>query len=166
MYFKQIDEIITGTKTQTRRIVKEGERFLFDDDTYHHWVFTPAGRVKWQVGRDYAVCPGRGKPCVSWNSIAPTPMTDLDPGWSHIEGIWIPLRIRITDIRREPLQDISEADAKAEGVQAELMTWFSTTAIYSYVAPYAQLWDSINKRKGTRWQDNPEVWVLTFEVIK
>jgi len=31
---------------------------------------------------------------------------------------------------------------------------------------FKALWDSINKKPGTRWADNVEVWVLTFEVAE
>ena len=47
-------------------------------------------RLLYEVGRTYAVQPGRGK---------------------HALG-----RIRLRAIRREPAQDISEGDARAEGV--------------------------------------------------
>ena len=40
MIFKQLDEIITGKKTQTRRVVKEDEKLnsYFDDDTNNYVV--------------------------------------------------------------------------------------------------------------------------------
>jgi hypothetical protein len=67
MYFKQIDEIANGTKTVTRRVCKPGEWIEYDTangDKYYTSVFTATNRLKWQVGRDYAVSPGRGKPVV------------------------------------------------------------------------------------------------------
>jgi len=131
MIFKQIKEIIYGTKTQTRRIQKPGERFLYDDGNSEHVILTPDGRVKWRNFQNYAVCPKRGQPC-----------------YVH-EGK--PLRIKIIDIHRERLQMISEEDARAEGVED--------------VEAYALLWDSINKRPGTRWADNPFVWVIEFAGI-
>jgi hypothetical protein len=63
-----------------------------------------------------------------------------------------PLLIFITNIHHEPLQSITEADARAEGVES--------------VEAYRELWESINgKTKGARWDDNPFVYVLSFEVI-
>ena len=59
-------------------------------------------------------------------------------------------RIRITDIHGENLTYIADEDAIEEGA--------------ADVAAYARVWDSINTRKGTRWADNPAVWVLAFEV--
>jgi len=180
MYFKQIQEIIDGTKTQTRRVVKPGEAYAFRylGSTIEHVtdgraaynpqaptsmitkVFTPSGRLKWQVGRDYAVSPGRGKPGVGWE---PT-----SGAWGEqlftktLLGTPRPLRIVITAIRCEPLQNISETDAMAEGCPnhnyAPGLEWFDP------VKWYAELWDSINTRKGLRWADSPSVWVLEFEV--
>lgn len=146
--------IIEGRKTQTRRVCKLNEVLIgFKPGThYAHCVaianlVTPPGadipltklRLKWQRGRTYAVQPGRGKPAVA--------------------------RIRITDIRQERLQDISEDDARAEGYQP------APTVIAGLVpgmplAWYEQVWRRINKRKGTRWADNPLVWVLTFEAVR
>lgn len=31
---------------------------------------------------------------------------------------------------------------------------------------YRALWQSINKKKGVRWQDNPDVWVIEFELVR
>jgi hypothetical protein len=31
---------------------------------------------------------------------------------------------------------------------------------------FIELWDRINTHKGTRWTENPNVWVLTFELVK
>lgn len=61
-----------------------------------------------------------------------------------------PLRIVITGIRLEHLHDITEDDAQAEGVPDR--------------AEYERLWRSINKTRGTRWDDNPLVYVLTFRL--
>ena len=138
MIFRQWRQVLDGTKTQTRRLWREGDytwitpelgaveppfvRILEvsrHDSQDHH-------RLRWAVGRDYAVQPGR---------------TEKSLG-----------RIKILEIRREHLQEISEQDAIAEGVDS--------------VASYAALWDSINTKKGTRWADNPDVWVLTFELVE
>jgi hypothetical protein len=155
MIFKQWKEILEGKKTQTRRVVKPGE---VDDKTLcydsYEWpdlrgrvrlpdkisaIYTGVSqgnlRLKWQVGRTYAIQPGRGQKQVG--------------------------RIRLTAIRQERVQDISEADVIAEGV--ELRSWGYD---WTKTAGYAELWDVINTRKPMRWIDNPLVWVLTFELDK
>jgi len=69
------------------------------------------------------------------------------------------LRLEITGVRVERLQDISEEDAKAEGVSA----WHDATNGTVYRPEFQTLWQSINgKRPGCTWQDNPHVWVIQF----
>ena len=65
-------------------------------------------------------------------------------------------RLHLLSIRHERLQDITEDDAAAEGISRRPGP---------YILDFAHLWDSINTRVGTRWQDNPVVFVLTFELV-
>lgn len=73
------------------------------------------------------------------------------------------LTLQITDVRVERLQEISEADAVAEGV-------FTPGAGYAENGPpvavvnYGALWESINGAGS--WDENPWVWALTFKVHK
>jgi hypothetical protein len=166
MIFKQVNEIINGTKTQTRRVVKPGETFS-DLRTFYNapdarpaTVYTPGGIIKWQVGRIYAVQPGRGKPGAWWAPAsgewsAPEHYIVNDPCWQ-------PLRIRITAIRREPLQWISEADAVAEGYPRTEPR--PGTTILPPISWYRELWAAINGRGS--WGKNPPVWVIEFEVVR
>lgn len=66
------------------------------------------------------------------------------------------LFLEITDIRVEWLQDISEADAKAEGVKAE--------GALTHYYWFEQLWKSINGADS--WNNNPWVWVISFKRIE
>lgn len=66
------------------------------------------------------------------------------------------ITLEITGIRVERLNDISEADAKAEGV-----IWKN----YVYAAEaYAELWDAINGPGS--WALNPWVWVVEFRKVE
>jgi hypothetical protein len=85
------------------------------------------------------------------------------------------ITLEITGVRVERLQDISEADAEAEG----LKRWMSNVAHYSvdndHLAPkhgrfaytarhgYEILWNQINGPES--WEANPWVWCLTFKRI-
>jgi len=159
MIFTQIRKIVERIKIQTRRIVKPGEHLVWnDDDNHHHFVLTPGGRIKWRVGQDYAVQPGRGYHGVFY---------DIDTGAVYGRGyeplndatrecrFIRPLRIKILSLHYpERLQTISSYDVIAEGMGGDTSR-----------ADYERLWDNINKQPGTRWHDNPNVWVIKFEVL-
>lgn len=68
------------------------------------------------------------------------------------------ITLKVTGVRVERLQGISEEDAKAEGVDAGAHTM--ETARQRFQA----LWNRINgKRPGCDWASNPWVWVVEFE---
>lgn len=75
------------------------------------------------------------------------------------------LLLRVESIRVERLQDISEEDARAEGVD-----WSHPPreAAYDRHArdAFHRLWESINgERPGCSWEENPWVWVVTFSRV-
>ena len=78
--------------------------------------------------------------------------------------------LEITDVRVERLQDISEDQAKAEGVRlytdhAELGDWWHVDGIETYSADprksFELLWSSV----GGDWDANPWVWVVEFKRV-
>ena len=73
------------------------------------------------------------------------------------------ITLRITDIRGERLQDISEDDARAEGVfePSEPVETYGPRA--GRVA-FKMLWNHINGPGA--WDENPWVWVISFERVK
>lgn len=156
MIFQHTHELVlSGDKTQTRRLVKPGDELhsWWENDRvgFRKAVQMDSGRIRWEVGRTYAVQPGRGQKAIA--------------------------RIRITDIRREPLQAITEAEAEAEGVEPfpcptcdliEPMHSFGClhcggTRKY-HKGAYIELWNHIHTAPGTTWDDNPDVFVLEFEL--
>lgn len=66
--------------------------------------------------------------------------------------------IKITDVRIELVQDISEDDAIAEGVA--FTKYANATARYHF----KELWESINGNES--WNDSVWVWVYEFELYK
>lgn len=82
------------------------------------------------------------------------------------------LTLRITDVRVERLQEISEEDAKAEGVSCGESLggcanyWHSDHGEKFPMAinAFSDLWQSINGPES--WSANPWVWVIEFEVIQ
>lgn len=86
------------------------------------------------------------------------------------------ITLRITDIRVERLQDISDRgpsnDCTAEGVYhgglkvPTYEEWHWRGFNSAEKCMFRDLWDSINgKRSGCSWDDNPWVWVVEFEKI-
>ena len=69
------------------------------------------------------------------------------------------ITLEITAVRVERLQDISEADALAEGVTAKK----TPDACYTAREAYAVLWESINGADS--WDLNPWVWVIEFKKV-
>lgn len=68
------------------------------------------------------------------------------------------LTLEVTGVRVERLQDISEADARAEGV--ETFTGRPTDHRYAF----GRLWDAINVERAP-WSSNPWVWVVEFRRV-
>ena len=66
------------------------------------------------------------------------------------------ITLKITDVRAERLQSITEEDAQSEGV---LSSGFDKTYRYSF----SKLWESINGNGS--WTANPWVWVIEFKRI-
>jgi len=161
MIFKQWEDVLSGKKTQTRRPYNPQHfAMLNGHELPSGYIETGAGVdivktedcgkdhrdvTKWRVGQTYAVQPKMSKPSVG--------------------------RILLTGIRLERLQDISEEDAKAE--RADNLDWSNVTSksakirYRSYREGYQELWnDCYGKDPDLRWDANPWVWVLTFEVVE
>jgi hypothetical protein len=114
-----LEQVLREKKSQTRRVIKAGEELTRTGVALR--VESHGKRTVYQVGKSYAVQPGRGKKSVA--------------------------RIVLTGIRREPVNAISHADARAEGFasrEAFLSTWH---AIHGAKADLSQ-----------------EVWVLEFRL--
>jgi hypothetical protein len=71
------------------------------------------------------------------------------------------LFIDVKAIRVERLQDISETDAKAEGLPKPLEP--IGVAEWKPIQWFRMLWDGLNADRGYGWDTNPWVWVIEFE---
>lgn len=76
------------------------------------------------------------------------------------------LTLKVTDVRVQQLQDISEEDAKAEGFEAIGADNAPEECEdhRSFVWAFHNLWDSLNEKRGFGWDANPWVVAVTFEV--
>jgi len=114
-----------------------------------------------------------------------------DIGWSNDDGDqvatpWKPsihmprtasrITLEITGVRVERLQDISEADAIAEGLEKPgrvgidgrkfwrdyRLSGYGSSCLTTAGDSYKTLWESINAKRAP-WASNPWVWVIEFK---
>ena len=175
--------VLEGRKTQTRRIGYQGTfkryfncGFCLEGADKNKLFINDGNEVvaksKFKLGEEVAIAQR---------------YIDLDDKFYRLLGIYkggmkgyrnkmfvkadlMPHRIRITNIRVERLQDISEEDCLAEGIQDIVGKMYQGTHFYCitkadtcYVTPrepYAKLIDKISG-KGT-WERNPLVFVYEF----
>jgi hypothetical protein len=78
----------------------------------------------------------------------------------HMPRAYSRISLEITGVRVERLQDISDRDAQAEGVQAAVVAGYPVAAR----SGFHQLWNHING-KTAPWESNPWVWVIGFKRI-
>jgi len=78
------------------------------------------------------------------------------------------IQLVVQSVRVERVQEIDEADAKAEGTVSAIEPHEDGGGTLSYRYGFRLLWDSINgkpRKDGTdiSWAANPWVWVVEFE---
>lgn len=179
--------ILDGRKTQTRRIVKPQPEA---GAQFSGWIVESSeakreGCATWHVGpttvlakrRSYARCPF-GQPgdrlwvreCFSDTGLGPVYRASVSE--RHWLGKWtrsihMPrwasrITLEITAVRVERLQDISEADALAEGAvrATPVDDGYVADEFGTYAAGFEALWQSIYGAES--WQSNPWVWVVEF----
>ena len=99
--------------------------------------------------------------------------------WPWSNSMFMPreasrVELEITELRIQQVQEISEEDAKAEGVEWHegLRAWRSYDLVSqtpflakTAVESYRTMWDFINGKKYP-WSANPWVWCISFKVVK
>jgi hypothetical protein len=80
--------------------------------------------------------------------------------------------LEITDIRVEQLQDITEEDARAEGVIdggclncGEHEPCGCGNPMPDARDAYVSIWNTLNAKRGYPWESNPWVWAISFKVV-
>lgn len=187
--------ILAGTKTQTRRMVKPqplgGAPTLLQhllEHGHQRWATDePDEEMVWK-------CP-YGQPGdrlwvrEAWRILGDSPTDTLDmfdsddvqyradDDQSYIDkyrpSIHMPRRfsritLEVTGVRVERLQDISEADARAEGAEEAPLPMgimYSQAAVMRtrYREGFGGLWCSISGPGS--WDANPWVWVVEFKLL-
>jgi hypothetical protein len=164
MIFKQWEQVLDGSKTQTRRLVKprqETNRWDIETDIINEviqWLdngkeYPSNMRGLYVVGHTYAVQPP-GKKAVG--------------------------RIRITKIRREQLKAIHETDCLSEGIvqqayQAGIVLPFTFLRFecpacetqYEWAREaYRCLWNDIYGARAWDRMKDDDVWAIDFKLVE
>jgi hypothetical protein len=86
--------------------------------------------------------------------------------------------LKVTDVRVERVQDISEEDAFKEGAENfELMNlkqipvrlycdYGRAFPIRTFKAGFYKIWEELNAKRGYGWDANPLVWVIEFKRVE
>jgi hypothetical protein len=131
-----------------------------------HVIYKADGGFEWNAGDDCSI-----ETKIAWKSPLFMPRCASR------------ILLEITDIRVERVQDVSEEDAIAEGVEfgscweEQFGEGYCTgegwmdyrNADYGCSTPkesYKTLWDSLNAKRGYSWEKNPWVWVIEFKVVE
>lgn len=169
--------LLEGRKSQTRRVLKDGHtptglpaklrpfalgdrlwvreawRSHRNNDCLSPRALTGKGRVWYEADRDNCDQHGKLRPSLYM------------PRWASR------LTLLVADVRVQRLQDISEADAVAEGLQLRLdwlwqyrgadhLPWRSEFPRDAY----RDLWNSLHGPDA--WDQNPWVCALTFDAVR
>ena len=151
---------------------KPGDR-LWVRETWQYYDWTEEGEPWIKYGADEGVSLTKNIPEEWWDKVWDV-WSDLSVSENYkIDGraadrkwrpsIYMPrwasrITLEIVDVRVERLQEITEEDALAEGVNK-----LSPCPQRAFLT----LWDSINgKKPGRSWADNPWVWAISFRRIQ
>lgn len=184
---EMVKAILDGRKTVTRRVVK------FNKGQNPAWTgYIPDGDVLYGSNNIPAAKSPFRKDDVLWvreTFAHPAKHTFWYKADSKVQNIlWRPsihmpreaarIFLRVTGVRVERLKDITEEDAKAEGICGFFLGMGETgysenpeakTFYDGPVGAFANLWDSTIKPadlKNYGWNANPWVWVIEFERIR
>ncbi|TBL37700.1 hypothetical protein EYZ01_15715 [Hafnia alvei] len=184
---EMVRAILSGQKTQTRRVMKPQpvlEDAFVGGITKPTWIYkgtaTPSGWIM------HNMCPFGAVGDLIWvrethhlDQYGYTYKADRDwikdmreNGAFGCDEKWTPsmhmkrcasrILLEITNVRVERLNDISEKDAKAEGVSPSAHTITPPEAVYR--VGFGELWRSIYGDEN--WEKNPWVWVIEFKRVQ
>lgn len=193
--------VLEGKKTQTRRVISD--KILDKIKLFQHEYFSASleflrgkylieayivnypEKLPYNVGEIVAVAQSykdagiKPEYIVGYENYG-TPITAIQsPGWTNkmfVKPELMPHQIRITAVRVERLQDISDEDCLKEGIAPMIVgceyyvfSFIDTEegCFIDYKTPreaYASLIDKVSG-KGT-WESNPYVFVYDFELLK
>lgn len=160
---------------------KPGDRLWVRQEHYRfgHWEAVPGAktkgrRQKWKFVADHDQTLYEAPEQYRKGRHHKDPST---PAWHKRLARFMPralsvITLELTAVRVEQLQDISEADAEAEGIERSYDQWrdYRTDQAVNYpsaatpIESYRTLWESINGAGS--WEANPFVWVIEFKNLE
>ena len=197
---EMVRAILEGRKTQTRRVIKPQPsasvmNITLPEHGNGYFEDTPSGRTRilckcpfGQVGdklwvretwhQDTGLCKDQS---IHYKA-------DGDNAYSWHPSIFMPrwasrITLEITGVRVERVQELTEKDCYAEGVEFVCVTDkdghileritspahedYKPTVGRSLIKAYfaADLWDSLNAKRGYSWESNPWCWCISFKMI-
>lgn len=177
--------VLRGEKTQTRRIVKDGTPLGDFEETMKHAPYKVGEIVA--VSQSYKAiydeleekdgnCVANEWWCDAWDIAGGN--IDISTGYTNkmfVKPELMPHKIKITNVRIERLQDISDEDCLREGVLSSdkyalpygiPMRDAPNNVFFYYNSPREAFTTLINKVSGKdTWESNPYVWVYDFELV-
>ena len=188
--------ILNGKKTQTRRVIKDQPPvgFLPWSDSATNGalcrIFTDEGRsypeakVSWTCRCPYGVPGNRLWVKETFQEVddsdeykvrlGPIYRADADDLGPWVPSIFMPrkysrITLEIVSVRVQRVQEISEEDAEAEGVErcgpGNGEGFHGPTVAELYRWGYRNGWNAINAKRGFSWDKNPWVWVIEFKRV-
>jgi len=176
MSAEMVRALLAGRKTQTRRLVK-----LMDTGR----VKLPGSHRNWHLEDPNVVkaCPyglpgdrlwvketflQRNSTIIYRADLDLFEAAGISLNFNWKPSIFMPrkasrLTLEIKTLRVERLQAISEAGAKAEGIQCPGCESGEHIACTNLVQAYRKLWESLNGPGS--WKANPWVWVIEFQLL-
>lgn len=163
----------------------EGIELYLHSSVLHKAIRCPYGRPgdRLWVRETFAKIDGQTQPWIETDYRATYKHGDRLGDTMGIKKRWTPaihmpraasrITLEVTDVRVERLQDITEADAIAEGVSPaqylrgddDVMASICTDklGVPFPISRYVLLWDSLNGTPPNNWNSNPWVWAITFK---
>ena len=191
---EMVKAILDGRKTQTRRVIKtqphEGCGHIRVDNFFptkidRHGEEYPGAKIfgaysddgEWGCKCPYAAgdrlwvretwdYTGQGLDCVYKADAKPT---DIFPWEKYRPSIFMPrwasrITLEIVEIKVEKLQDINKARHDEIMLEGYPFGYELKNLNESPVHTFADVWDSINAKRGFSWESNPWCWCLSFKV--
>ena len=172
--------ILGGRKTQTRRVIKpqpaateRGRPWCSMEDLLARCPYGQPGDELW-VRETFAYIDEkhviyRASEGIEVEEVLGRKLHSYKPS-IHMPRWASRIQLRVTGVRVERVQEITDEDVVAEGIDIGKAPYPEDQPMLrdfdvDFETAFRDLWDSINAKRGYSWKSNPWVWVVTFAKI-